>query len=105
MTRAEYLSLKPGQAIRQRRGARRVRIVLVPPVTHRANGRPVLYGIGLLKIGHSWTDPNPVASYDAVQIMPHYEIAGRGMPQWWVRKALTDDEARRVRKLRRRLAA
>lgn len=70
MTRVQLLRLRPGDIIRCRR-TRALRTV----VTSFAGKK--LTPVGLVKVGHSWTDPRPTAWYDAHVILHGYVVTGR----------------------------
>ena len=66
MTRAEYLSLRPGDVICDRSNRLGVRVVASTP-------RTMTSCLGLVKVGKSWTSPqNPTAWYDPGYIQERY---------------------------------
>lgn len=69
MTANECDRLKPGDIIMRNNSRRTLRLVI-------ANGRCV----ALAKIGHSWTDPNPGAWYDAWAIREQFVTTGKRAP-------------------------
>ena len=73
VTRTELEAVEPGMCIRRRRGNRRIRVVLA--VGHSRYGG--LSVVGLVKIGRSWTDPNPSAWIDAAVVLRDYAVTGR----------------------------
>jgi hypothetical protein len=66
VTAAEYARLRPGDVIRALRGSRRLRVVV------HAGARV----LSLRKVGRSWTDPHPVATYTVYDILADYEVTG-----------------------------
>lgn len=75
MTYEEYSLLEPGEIIRRRDGKRTLRIVVSRPGNTKRSRR--CGPVGLVKVGRSWTDPNPCAWYDAWVIVQGYERTGR----------------------------
>lgn len=74
MTYKQYSRLLPGDAIRDKK-TKQIRVVVSRPGdTQRSKGRGP---IGLVKVGHSWTDPNPTAWYDAWVIVSRFAVTGR----------------------------
>lgn len=74
----QYKALRPGQIVRSR-ATRAPRLVLSAPSRTVGGG---LTGISLFRIGHSWTHPNPIASYDA--------WAARGLFEWTDRRGCSE---------------
>lgn len=99
MTRNEYLRLRPGDIIMRKRD-RKLRIVAESPGTTHYGA---LIGLSLIKIGHSWTDPRPIASYDAWVILTEYRITRKkGMSLDSIRRRIRKgDEAWNTRYLGR----
>jgi len=74
MTSDEVESLIPGSIIRSRHGRREPRLVIAVGRAPRT-GRTRI--IGLVKIGHSWTDPRPTAWYDHWEVCRSFDFTGR----------------------------
>ena len=72
MTREHLLALRPGDVIKNKASGT-LRVVANRP--RRPSGRVI--GIALVKVGSSWTDPNPCAWYDAWEIERSFEVTGR----------------------------
>lgn len=73
MTLHELILLRPGEFVRTIK-TRTLRLVLSEAMPTRYGGWT---GISLMKIGHSWTDPNPIASYDAWAAQQLFEVTER----------------------------
>ena len=63
MTPREYMRLRAGDIIISRNSKRTMRLVISDAGTC----------IGLAKVGHSWTDPNPGAWYSAWETQNQFE--------------------------------
>jgi hypothetical protein len=77
MTRDQLLALQPGDVIRRLGARRTLRVVLAGPGRTRGGA---MGPVGLVKVGYSWTNPNPSAWYDAHVVLHGYAVTGaRGM--------------------------
>lgn len=76
MTPEQYAALEPGIVI-ERYSNRSKRVVVSTPRRTRGGGWTSL---GLVKVGHSWTDPNPTAHYDRGLILAEYAVTDRRAP-------------------------
>ena len=76
MTPRQYADLRPGDLLRDKRDKRKLRLVMTTPgyVKWGTQSGP----IGIRKIGHSWTDPNPAAYYDAWFIRKFFSLVQKG---------------------------
>ena len=74
MTYEQLLLIRPGDIIRTIK-TRKPRLVLSDPGRTTKHG--VCIGLTLMKIGRSWTDPNPTASYDSWAVRQLFEPTGR----------------------------
>lgn len=71
MTRKQLASLRAGDVIRHKR-TRTLRVLAAPGTS--AHGR---LSCALVKVGTSWTDPNPLAWYDPWEICRNYDVTNR----------------------------
>lgn len=98
MTLAQLLALRPGDVVRRRGPRGRLRVVLSQPSMHtRETPGPVC----LLKVGRSWTDPNPGAWYDGRAIMEQYLTTNRramSAKRALALKAYTHDRQKELRR-------
>lgn len=70
MTPREYMRLRAGDIIISRNSKRTMRLVISDAGTC----------IGLAKVGHSWTDPNPGAWYSAWETQNQFETTDQRAP-------------------------